>query len=520
MQQNDSAEPAALSKKQLFAFFGMVVGMFMAVLDIQIVASSLSVIAAGLAASTDELSWVQTSYLIAEVIIIPITGFLARLLSTRISYFIAAFGFTIMSILCSLATNIESMIICRALQGFFGGAMIPTVFSTVFIIFPASQRPKVTILIGLVVTVAPTLGPTLGGYITEVLSWHFMFLLNVIPGIFVCTVVFLYADFDKPNYNLLKNFDFIGIALLAITLGTLQYVLEEGNKKGWLEDTEILLLTIMVASGFIALIIWELTFVNPILDLRTFLYKDFTFGCLYSFVMGIGLYGAVYILPLFLFTIAGYDTVQIGITMMVTGAAQFLSAPIAGRMLGAGVDLRIMLIMGLGGFALGCHLNSFLTPDSRFAEFVLPQFVRGLSLMFCFIPTNNIALGNMPRERVGNASGLYNLTRNLGGAVGLAVISTILTNYTKTFSGYLGENISSTSIKAAEQLAFFTQLLDGKVSDPEKASYLLLADQINADAFVIAINNIFNMIGLIFVMIMILIPFTSNIKLTKAVDAH
>ncbi|WP_341793595.1 MULTISPECIES: DHA2 family efflux MFS transporter permease subunit [unclassified Rickettsia] len=520
MQKNDLAEPAALSKKQLFAFFGMVVGMFMAVLDIQIVASSLSVIAAGLAASSDELSWVQTSYLIAEVIIIPITGFLARLLSTRISYFIAAFGFTIMSILCSLATNIESMIIFRALQGFFGGAMIPTVFSTVFIIFPVSQRPTVTILIGLVVTVAPTLGPTLGGYITEVLSWHFMFLLNVIPGIFVCTVVFLYADFDKPNYNLLKNFDFIGIALMAVTLGTLQYVLEEGNKKGWLEDTEILLLSIMVASGFIALIIWELTFVNPILDLRTFLYKDFTFGCLYSFVMGIGLYGAVYILPLFLFTIAGYDTVQIGVTMMVTGAAQFLSAPIAGRMLGAGVDLRIMLIIGLGGFALGCHLNSFLTPDSRFAEFVLPQFVRGLSLMFCFIPTNNIALGNMPRERVGNASGLYNLTRNLGGAVGLAVISTILTNYTKTFAGYLGENISSTSSSAAEQLAFFSQLLDGKVVDPEKASYLLLANQINADAFVIAINNIFNMIGLIFVMIMVLIPFTSNIKLKKAVNAH
>lgn len=241
-----------------------------------------------------------------------------------------------MSVLCSLATNIESMIIFRALQGFFGGAMIPTVFSTVFILFPASQRPIVTILIGLVVTVAPTLGPTLGGYITEILSWHFMFLLNVIPGIFVCTVVFLYGDFDKPNYKLLKNFDFLGVLLMALTLGLLQYVLEEGNKKGWLEDNLILFLSIAVVLGFILLIIRELTFINPILDLKTFLYKDFTFGCLYSFVMGIGLYGAVYILPLFLFTIAGYDTLQIGATMMVTGGAQFLSAPLAGRMLGLG----------------------------------------------------------------------------------------------------------------------------------------------------------------------------------------
>ncbi len=297
-------------------------------------------------------------------------------------------------------------------------------------------------------------------------------------------------------------------------------MLEEGNKKGWLEDNLILFLSIAVVLGFILLIIRELTFINPILDLKTFLYKDFTFGCLYSFVMGIGLYGAVYILPLFLFTIAGYDTLQIGATMMVTGGAQFLSTPLAGRMLGLVVDLRLMLIIGLGGFALGCHLNSFLTPDSKFAAFVLPQFVRGLSLMFCFIPTNNIALGNMPKERVGNASGLYNLTCNLGGAVGLAIISTILTNDTKTFIQYLSENISSTSIMALEQLDSYTELLSRKVVNPEKASYLLLANKLNHDAFVIAINNIFNMIGLLFVFIMLLIPFTSNIKLTENVNAH
>ncbi|GAA5253030.1 hypothetical protein KNCP2_13180 [Candidatus Rickettsia kedanie] len=236
--------------------------------------------------------------------------------------------------------------------------------------------------------------------------------------------------------------------------------------------------------------------------------------------MGIGLYGAVYILPLFLFTIAGYDTLQIVATMMVTGGAQFLSAPLAGRMLGLGVDLRLMLIIGLGGFDLGCHLNSFLTPDSKFAAFVLPQVVRGLSLMFCFIPTNNVALGNMPKERVGHASGLYNLTCNLGGAVGLAIISTILTNDTKIFMQYLLENISSTSIMALEQLDSYTELLSEKVLNPEKASYLLLANKLNNDAFVIAINNIFNMIGLLFVFIMLLIPFTSNIKLTENVNAH
>lgn len=508
-----------LTTKQYLAFFAMIVGMFMAVLDIQIVASSLSVIAAGLSASSDELSWVQTSYLMAEVIIIPMTGFTARLLSTRISYFIATFGFTVMSICCSLANNIDAMILFRALQGFFGGAMIPTVFSTIYIIFPPSKRPVITVVVGLVVTIAPTLGPTLGGYITEYLSWHFMFLLNVIPGIFVCTVIYLYGDFDKPHYNLIKNFDFLGIAILAVTLGCLQYVLEEGSKKGWLDDTTILLLVIIVTIGFIALIIRELTFVNPILDLSTFTNKNFTFGCAYSFVIGIGLYGAVYILPLFLFTIAGFDTVQIGFTMMVTGASQFLSAPIAGRMLGSGIDLRIMLAIGLSLFSLGCYLNSFLTIDSKFHEFILPQFCRGLALMFCFLPTNNIALGAMSKDKVGNASGLYNLTRNLGGAVGLAIINTILTDNTKIFSQYINENIRSTSAYALMKLEFFSYLLEGKVVDPEKAAYFLLGANVNKQAFIIAVNNVFSSISLLFILMLMLLPFLANIK-SDEINAH
>lgn len=509
-----------LSNKQLLAFFAMTVGMFMAILDIQIVASSLSVIAAGLSASSDELSWVQTSYLIAEVIIIPITGFTARLLSTRISYFIAALGFTVMSILCSLATNIETMIIFRALQGFFGGAMIPTVFSTIFIIFSVEKRPAVTVIVGLIVTMAPTLGPTLGGYITEYLSWHFMFLLNVIPGIFVCVIVYLYADFDQPNYDLLKNFDFLGIILLTITLASLQYVLEEGNKKGWTENSLILFLIILTAVGFITLVIRELTFFNPILDLTVFVNKNFTFGCVYSFVIGIGLYGAVYLLPLFLFTIAGFNTVQIGFTMMITGIGQFLSAPIAGRMLGSGIDLRIMLTIGLAMFSLGCYLNSFLTADAKFVEFFLPQFIRGLAMMFCFLPTNNLALGSMSKDKIGNASGLYNLTRNLGGAVGIAIISTLLTDKTKIFSQYLNENISSTSPSALMKLQFMGQLLDGKVVEPEKVSYFLLANNINKEAFVIAINSIFGIISALFFMVMIFLPFTSTVRGGKGYDAH
>lgn len=511
-----------LSNKDLFAFFAMIVGMFMAILDIQIVSSSLSVIGAGLSASSEELSWIQTAYLIAEVIVIPVTGFLARLLSTRMAYFIAACGFTVMSLFCSIAWSIESMIFFRLMQGLFGGAMIPTVFSTIFLIFPPEKRPNVTIVVGLVVTIAPTLGPTLGGYITDISSWHFMFLINVIPGIFVCVSVFLYANFDKPNYNLLNNFDFVGIITMAASLGSLQYILEEGNKRGWLDDTLLMFLSIFVVVGLIFLVFWELNFVNPILDFKAFQNTNFTFGCCYSFVMGVGLYGTVYLLPLFLFAIAGFSTLQIGMSMMVTGAAQFCSAPLAGRLFGMGVDLRIILGIGFGGFAFGCYMNSFLTVDSNFWDFFWPQVLRGLSLMFCFIPTNNIALGAMRKDQVQNASGLYNLTRNLGGAIGLALISSILTSKIIIFSQYINENIQITSPLTTARINMTNHFLSSKlpIESLNEASYMILSGVVHKNAFVMAINDIFVMISLLFVAGLCLLPFTSNIKMEGSGAAH
>lgn len=508
----DSPAEIKIQPKQIIAFFAMIIGMFMAILDIQIVASSLSVIAADLSASGDELSWIQTSYLIAEVIIIAVTGFLTKLLSTRILYFIAALGFTIMSVMCALAWSIESMIIFRAMQGFFGGALIPTAFGAVFIIFPKGMRTKVSMIIGLVVTLAPTLGPTLGGYITENISWHFMFLLNVIPGIFVCTAVFIYVDFDKPNPKLLANFDFLGVALMILTLGCLQYVLEEGNKKDWLDDSNILMLSILVFVGFVGLIVRELTFSSPIVDLGAFRNRNFSFGCIYSFILGVGLYGAVYLLPLFLFSVAGFNTLQIGITMIVTGSFQLLSAPLAAKVFDSGLDKRIMLAIGYLTFGFGCYLNSFLTAESQFWELFLPQMVRGIALMFCFMPINDLALGTMPKEEIQNASGLYNLTRNLGGATGLAFINSLIIAKSKIFAQSMKESMSLTSPIVQERLVVFTEMLSGKVNNPELAAYALLDNTVNQEAFIIAINNIFIIIALMFCLSTLLLPFTSVVE--------
>ncbi len=517
---NQSEPNQKIPAKTILAFFAMVVGMFMAILDIQIVASSLSVIAAGLSASGDELSWIQTSYLIAEVIIIPITGFAARLLSIRIAYFIAALGFTIMSIFCSLAQNIEAMIFCRALQGFFGGAMIPTTFSTIFIIFPQNMRVKVNMIVGLVVTVAPTIGPTLGGYITETISWHFMFLLNVIPGIFVCVVVFLYVDFDKPNYKLLNNFDLKGMLLMTFCLGSFQYVLEEGNNKGWFDDSHILLLSILIGISFIFLIYRELTFENPIIDLSAYKNKNFSIGCVYAFILGVGLFGSVYLLPLFLFSVLGFNTLQIGVTMIVTGAFQFVSAPLTAKMIENGVDKRIVLAIGFSLFGFGCYLNSSLTADSGYWDVFYPQMVRGLALMFCFMPINDLALGTMSRDQVQNASGLYNLTRNLGGAIGLAVINNIITNKTNIFVQTIKDNMPLTSPQVQESIVYFTQSLTGKVNDPQAVAFMMIENVIEKEALVMSINNVFLMISGLFFFGLLLIPFLKTPKAGVSINAH
>lgn len=414
-----------LTARDWVGFMIMVFGMFMAILDIQIVSSSIAEIQAGLAASSDEISWVQTSYLIAEVVMIPLTGILSRLMSTRVFFAIAAAGFTLTSALCALAWDINSMIVFRALQGFLGGAMIPTVFATSFIVFPPEKRNMLSVLMGLVATMAPTLGPTLGGYLTQTFSWHWLFLANLLPGLVVTVGVWLLVDFDKSDKSLLKDFDTTGLILMAVFLGCMQYAIEEGPRQDWFEDAAIRNAA-AVAALFAVLFFWRsFTYRAPIVDLRGFADKNFALGCLYSFIIGIGLYGSTYLTPVFLGQVRGFNALQIGQIMFVTGVFQFLSAPIAGRLAGK-LDLRIMLAFGLLMFGGGVWLQTAMTSEWGFWQFFAPQAVRGFALMFLFIPINAVALGTLPPARLKNASGLYNLMRNLGGAIGLAGINTII----------------------------------------------------------------------------------------------
>src|SRR5881275_1823388 len=234
-----AAAAERIPPRRLFAFLIMVFGMFMSILDIQIVSASLSDIQAGLSASSSEVSWVQTAYLIAEVIAIPLSGFLSRAFGTRLLFAISASGFTMASFLCGFVSTIEQMILWRAIQGFLGAGMIPTVFASAFTVFPRSKLYIVGPIIGLVATLAPTIGPTVGGYITDMMSWHWLFFINIVPGIGITIGVLVLVDFDQPDFKLLDHFDWWGLLFMAGFLGSLEYVLEEGPQYQWLEDTSV-----------------------------------------------------------------------------------------------------------------------------------------------------------------------------------------------------------------------------------------------------------------------------------------
>ncbi|WP_436093332.1 DHA2 family efflux MFS transporter permease subunit [Bosea sp. LjRoot237] len=505
------APPAAdaIPMRRIFAFLAMVFGMFMAILDIQIVSASLAEIQAGLSASSDEIAWVQTAYLIAEVIMIPLSGYLSRALSTRVFFSIAAAGFTVASILCATSSSINEMILWRAVQGFIGGGMIPGVFAAAFTIFPASKRPIVSPLIGLIATLAPTIGPTVGGYLSHAFSWHWLFLVNVVPGIGVTIAAWTLIDFDKPDHSLLKRFDWVGLGAMAAFLGSMEYVLEEGTRLDWFESHEIVLFTGVMIIGAVLFFWRALTRDDPLVDLYAFRNRNFAFGSLFSFTMGIGLYGLTYLYPVYLGRIRGYDALMIGETMFVTGLAMFLTAPIAGR-LSAKLDPRIMMMIGFGGFALGTWLASAITADWDFHELLIPQILRGCSLMLCMVPINNLALGTLPPQQLKNASGLYNLTRNLGGAVGLAVINTLLNGRTDLHITRLHEAVAAGRQIAEENLASMTQRFIEYGDVAQSMALKLLTQRAHKQALVMAFGDVFLALTVIFAALVLLSLFMTK----------
>ncbi len=518
--QPASGEADRIDPGKLAVFAMMTLGMFMAILDIQIVAASLPQIQAGLAAGADQISWIQTSYLIAEVMMIPISGYLSRALSTRILFAISAGGFTLASLGCGFAWSIESLIVMRAIQGFMGGAMIPLVFSTSITAFPRSRAMQLSAGMGLIVTLAPTVGPTIGGAISEYFSWHWLFFVNVIPGLLITAAVWFYADFDKPNFSLLRSFDWTGFLMLALSLGLIQYILEEGPGDDWFADTTISTFAIVALSAGVAFFVRMRGRGNPLVDFSVFRNPNFTAGALVAGSTGVSLFGLVYLLPLYLARVRGLNSLQIGETILVTGAAMFLAAP-AAALLSRRIDPRIVSASGLFIIAMSTRDLTHVTADWSYWELFWPQIGRGAGLMLTFAPLNVIALGTLDPARVPGASGLFNLSRNLGGAFGLAIINTMLNDRTVYHTRVLADNFDVSRAVVAERTAMLTSHFAAQGHpDPTAAAMRALAGLAREQATVLAFGDLFQVITLVGLITIPLLIIASPPKAGVAAGGH
>jgi DHA2 family multidrug resistance protein len=429
----------------------MCVGMFMALLDIQIVASSLQDIGGGLSAAQDQISWVQTAYLIAEIIMIPLSGWLTRVFSTRWLFTASAAGFTLASLLCGLAWDIQSMIVFRALQGLLGASMIPTVFTSSFHYFQGQRRVYAAAVIGTIASVAPTLGPVIGGWITDSLNWRWLFYINLLPGLLVACLTPLLVKIDQPDLSLLKKADYPGIALMATALGSLQYVLEEGARWNWMDDPIIRTFAVIAVVAGILFVIRSLTYANPVVDLRALTNRNFLLGSILSFMTGVGIFATIFLTPLFLGYVHGYSAWQIGLAIASTGAASLIGVPVY-IMLARKFDTRWLMMLGLACFGLSLWSYSRITHDWSARELFLPQFLRGFPQVFAVAPAVTLGLGSLSPEHLKYASGLFNMMRNLGGAIGIAVCSTLLNDRANLHFLRLAEHLNGANVPMREFL--------------------------------------------------------------------
>jgi MFS transporter, DHA2 family, multidrug resistance protein len=506
---NPHAEPGEAGVATWLGFILMCLGMFMAILDIQVVATSLPAIQNALDISRDAMSWIQTAYLIAEITAIPLTGLLTRVLTLRWLFAVAISLFTLASIGCAFSDNFPTLISFRVLQGFAGGTLIPAVFSAVFLLFPLRLHPVATTLAGIMAVLAPTIGPVVGGWITETWSWHWLFLINVAPGVIAAATTPFLLPRDQPRFGDWATLDCSALALMAIALASFEIGLKNAPQQGWLSPT---CLALFVLSAAAATIFARRTLKapHPVVDLTTLRAPAFAVGCALSFCLGVGLFGSVYLMPVFLAYVRQHDAFEIGTIMLVTGVAQLIAAPIAGWM-ESRYDPRYLSAAGFALFALGLGMSAFQSRTAGFDEMFWPQVLRGVAIMFCLLPPTRLALGTLTAIQVPDASGLFNLMRNLGGAIGIALIDTILYGRTGGHADALREQLIAGDVTAAQAIGLDLHLFTHRPSDATDAVVeAYLRPMVEKAAFALSVNEAWMLIASVALIGLLLVPFAGK----------
>jgi MFS transporter, DHA2 family, multidrug resistance protein len=509
-QSSQAAAPAkaepATSAKTWIAVIGATLGAFMAVLNIQIVNASLADIQGAIGAGIDDGGWISTSYLIAEIVVIPLSGWLATVFSIRRYLLTNAILFLILSVACAFAQDLPQMIVLRAIQGFSGGVLIPMAFTLIITLLPKAKQPIGLALFALSATFAPAIGPTIGGYLTENWGWQFIFYVNLVPGAVMIAMLWFSLEARPMKRSLLREGDWAGIATMAIGLSALQTVLEEGNKDDWFGSAFIVKLSVIAAVALTAFLWIELTTKKPLLNLRLLLRRNFGFGMLANFLLGIALYGSVFILPVYLSRIQGYNAEQIGMVLAWTGLPQLLLIPLVPRLMKR-FDPRLIIGIGFALFAASNFMNIYMTNDYATDQLFWPNIVRALGQALVMAPLSAVATAGIEAENAGSASGLFNMMRNLGGAVGIATLQTILTKREQYHSNVLMQSVSMLEQATRNRIDQLTQyFINHGVADHAEATHravIAIGRVVQKQAFILAFSDTFYLLGVALIVALI-----------------
>jgi DHA2 family multidrug resistance protein len=491
-------EGQSASLKSWVAVIGSTLGAFMAVLNIQIVNASLADIQGAIGAGIDDGGWISTAYLVAEIVVIPLTGWLSRVYSIRIYLLANAILFLAFSVACAFAHNLQEMIVLRAFQGFCGGVLIPVAFTITITLLPKAKQPIGFALFALSATFAPAIGPTIGGYLTENWGWQYIFYVNLVPGALMVAMLWGSLERTPMQLSLLRQGDWAGITTMAIGLGALQTVLEEGNKDDWFGSPFIVRLS-LIAAVSLSLFLWiELRSERPLLNLKLLARWNFGFAVLASFLLGIALYGAVFILPVYLARIQGYNAEQIGMVLAWTGLPQLVLIPLVPRLMQR-FDLRMIVAIGFALFAASNFMNIEMTATYASDQLFWPNIVRAFGQALVMVPLSAIATAGIEQENAGSASALFNMIRNLGGAAGIAMLQTFLTKREQFHSNVLVQSVllfeQSTRARIDRLTGYF--LVHG-ISDRAAATHqaiVAIARVVQKQAYIMAFSDTFYLLG-------------------------
>jgi MFS transporter, DHA2 family, multidrug resistance protein len=486
-------------------------GTFMEVLDTTVVNVSLPHIAGSLSASVNEASWALTSYLVANAVILPMTGWIANFFGRKRTLMAAVVGFTTASFLCGMAPTLELLIFFRIVQGATGGALQPLSQAVMLEAFPAKDRGKAMAFWGLGIVVAPMLGPVLGGWLTDNYSWRWVFYVNLPVGLasIIMTKMFI---FDPPYIRRQKGgIDYWGIGMLVVGVGALQIVLDKGQEEDWFESHLMLGLAILAVLGILVFILHELRSPHPVVNLRVFKDRTYAAGVFLMTVLGFVLYGSMLLLPVMLQTLLGYPALQAGIAMAPRGLGSFLMMPLVGTVLNK-FDPRKVLGVGLVGAAWTLYSLSNLNLNAGYWDIFWPQFFQGASLAMLFVPLTTATMDPIRKEEMGNATSMFNLMRNIGGSVGIASATTYLFRQQQIQTHLLGAHVTPYSPQAQEMLHGLQGALTARGSDPVTAAnqaYGTVWGLVQRQASMIAFVNTFRAMALVFILV---IPFLLLMK--------